>query len=127
MFEDLEAAGLFEGLPDEEYRRTIARHLLDAGFTTEDVTAIVRSPDPGREATFRLLFPEPRLTAAEFAARIDMPVEKIDRIRLAAGLPPTDSSSTAAGVQRARRGACSPRSARAAPCSAKTCSCSSCG
>ena len=95
MFEDLEAAGLFEGLPDEEFRRTIARHLLDAGFTDADVTAIVRSPDPGRDATFRLLFPEPRLTAAEFAARIDLPVEKIDRIRLAAGLPPTDSSSAA--------------------------------
>ena len=95
MFEDLEAAGLFEGLPDEEYRRTIARHLLDVGFSDADVTAIVCSPDPGRDATFRLLFPEPRLTAAEFAARIDLPVEKIDRIRLAAGLPPTDSSSAA--------------------------------
>jgi adenylate cyclase len=93
MFEELEAAGLFEEEPDADFRRAAARHLLDAGFTVEDVTAILRAPDPGREMNFRLLCPEPRLTAAEFAARIGVPVERLDQIRLAAGLPPTDPAS----------------------------------
>jgi adenylate cyclase len=80
---------------DREFRRAIAEELVAAGVASEDVAAIVASPDPEREATFRLLFPAPRLTAPEFAARVGVSMDELERVRSAAGLPPLDRASDA--------------------------------
>jgi adenylate cyclase len=81
------------GEADAEFRRTIAEHLVAAGLTSEDVTAIVTSSVPEREATFRLLFPAPRLTATEFASQVGFSIDQLQRVRSAAGLPPLDPAS----------------------------------
>jgi adenylate cyclase len=89
VLEDLEAAGLFDpAAPDVEYRRAITRHLLEVGLPTDDVIAVLGAEDPQREACFRLLFPGPRVPIEEFVDRVGLSIEQLERIRLAAGLPP---------------------------------------
>jgi adenylate cyclase len=65
-------------------------HLAAVGIALEDIVAILGSDDPDGEATARILFPGPRVSVETFAANVGLSVEGLERIRLAAGLPPLD-------------------------------------
>jgi adenylate cyclase len=85
---ELEAAGVYDPTaPDADFRRSIAEHLCAVGVSVDDVIAILGSDDPEAEMNLRVLFPGPRIRVDEFADRVGLSIEQLERIRIAAGLP----------------------------------------
>ena len=81
--------------PGAEYRREIAKYLSDAGLPADDIVAILVAEEPGVEAAFRVLFPNPRMTKEEFSEQVGWSPDDLDRIRRTSGLPPSERASGA--------------------------------
>lgn len=91
MLERLQAAGVYDpAAPDAGFRRSAAQHLHDVGIPFDDIVAILGADDPEWELVERVLFPGPRVPYEEFAERVGLSLDRLEQLRLAAGLPPLD-------------------------------------
>jgi adenylate cyclase len=96
VLEELEAAGLLDpAAPDAEYRRAIAQQLLEIGLPAADVIAILEADNMEQAMNARLLFPGPRVDTTEFAGRVGVSIEQLQKISLAAGLAPSGAHDEA--------------------------------
>lgn len=87
--EELQVNGLYDpNAPDSEARRALLQYLVDRGATVEQMQRAQENGTLTRLAGDLELRPEPgEYTIVEFAARMRMPVELVERIWSAAGLP----------------------------------------
>lgn len=82
---ELEAAGLYDpATPGAGDRLAALQLLLDLGATVEEIAA---TPDPAFLASKLVNGLRPTLTRRQLAERAGLPLEEVDRVYLAAGLP----------------------------------------
>ena len=85
------AAGLYDpAAPNAADRLVLLQWLVEQGVSLEQMVHSLRSGALTGLAADLALRPGERLRLEEFAAQLGMPAEHIQRIRLAAGLPPAE-------------------------------------
>jgi len=88
---EFEAAGLYDpAAPNAANRLVLLEWIVQQGVSLEQMVHGLRGGALTGLAADLALRPGERLRLEEFAAQLGMPAEDIQRIRLAAGFPPTD-------------------------------------
>jgi hypothetical protein len=87
----LEAAGLYDpGAPNAADRLALLEWLAARGFTIDEMAEAARAGLLTALAADRVLRPGPRLTLEEIAAELGVAPDRIETLRVAAGLRPID-------------------------------------